>query len=94
LTNLQGNLAREEVDQNTMMTSVHAVLYELFIIEQRSLASERQLPLVQYLIFCMLDYEGNFKGLHEVRHFTAILTYWCRLVVFVHISKQERDEER
>jgi hypothetical protein len=42
----------------------------------------------------MLDYEGNFKGLHEVRHFTAILTYWCRLVVFVHISKQERDEER
>jgi hypothetical protein len=94
LTNLQGTLAREEVDQSTMLTSIHAVLYEVFIIEQQSLASERQLPLVQYLIFCMLDYEGNFKGLHEVRHFSAILTYWCRLVVFVEISKQDQAEQR
>jgi len=94
LNNLQGYLAREEVDQDTMMSSIHAVLYEVFITEQRSLASERQLPLVQYLIFCMLDYEGNFKALHEVRHFTAILTYWCRLVVFVEISNQDQAEQR
>ncbi|CAO3665359.1 unnamed protein product [Umbelopsis vinacea] len=61
LTNLQGYLAREEVVQNTMMSSIHAIL--------------------------------NLKSFSDVRHFTASLTYWCRLVVFVEISKQERDEE-
>jgi hypothetical protein len=35
LTNLQGYLAREEVVQNTMMSSIHAILYEVSVIEQR-----------------------------------------------------------
>jgi hypothetical protein len=42
----------------------------------------------------MLDYEGTFKSLQEVRHLTAILTYWCWLVVFVGIAKQDWDVQR
>ena len=83
LAQFNDTLAQEEVDQATMVTSIHAVLCEIIIIEQRSRASEKELPLIQYLIFFMLYHEGNFKSLSDVRHFTAILTYWCRLVVFV-----------
>lgn len=94
LADLQRSFSGHDVDEDEVMIHLHTVFCELFLVEARSLASEKDLPLVQYLIFCMLDYEGTFKSLQEVRHLTAILTYWCRLVVYVEITKQDWDVQR
>jgi hypothetical protein len=94
LADFQRSFSQQHVDEDEVMIHIHTVFCELFLVEERSLASEKDLPLVQYLIFCMLDYEGTFKSLQEVRHLTAILTYWCRLVVYVEITKQDWDVQR
>jgi hypothetical protein len=94
LADFQRSFSQQHVDEDEVMVHIHTVFCELVLVEERSLASEKDLPLMQYLIFCMLYYEGTFKSWQGVRHLTAILTYWCQLVVYVEITKQGWDVQR
>jgi hypothetical protein len=69
-------------------------LLALFVVELPPLVSELDFAVIQYMIFGMLDHQGAFRTLGDVRQLSAILRYWCRLVIFAEIMQEKADVSR
>jgi hypothetical protein len=90
---LQAGLSSEK-EAEELVPLLHALLLALFVVELPPLVPEIQFTVIQYMVFGMLDHNGGFKTLGDVRQLSAMLRYWCRLAVFAEIVHQDREISR